>query len=91
MKVLLNLLWIVILFVAAYLVASVLWKILAVLNIVNLSVIVFENFLFAFFVMLFMFLLREKGFSTLGIIIVGTALLSFVLGLISPGAVVISI
>lgn len=79
------------LFVAAFLVTSVLWKVFAMIGIVGLSVSILQNFLFAFFVMLFMFLLREVSIFSLGIIIVGCLIGISVLGYVSPGNVDVSI
>lgn len=91
MKFLLNLLEILILFVAAYLVATLVWKVFAMIGLVSLSVSIFKNFLFAFFIMLFMFLMRELSLFSLGIVIVGASIIIWILGSISPGSVLITL
>jgi formate-dependent nitrite reductase membrane component NrfD len=85
MNFLLTLVEILLLFVAGYLVASVVWKVFAILGLVSLSVVLTKDFLFAFLIMLFMFLLRETSLFARGVIIVGCYILLVVLGVLSPG------
>lgn len=85
MNFLLTLIEILLLFVSGYLVASVVWKVFSILGLVSLSVVLTKDFLFAFLIMLFMFLLRETSLFTRGIIIVGCYILLIVLGVVSPG------
>lgn len=91
MKFLLGLFEILLLFVAAFLVASIVWKVFAMIGLVGLTVSLLQNFLFAFIVMLFMYLLREASLFSLGIIIVVSLIALSVLGYISPGDVDVSI
>lgn len=91
MKFLLGLFEILLLFVAAFLVTSIVWKVFAMIGLVGLTVSLLQNFLFAFIVMLFMYLLREASLFSLGIIIVVSLIALSVLGYISPGDVDVSI